>query len=391
MLRQPRRYLFPPLAVRQPERTGSIFKLVEATSASTVSLLELAKINKKIVSSWSSKLARIANFAASVGLVIFSRRFRLGDSLLKIFWICLLISVGVPVHAQNAPKASNPAPPRVSIAAFGLAYPLSNDWVRATELLRTRVAAESSTPTFDVLLAAVYVPKSTISGTSPFFSLRAYRQPATNCKKSLENMIASSQDQKDKPEGSVAEFSAAGRDYFRLNLAHGLGGRHQCVICTTAEGHLLIWEAHAPNEKGLDVIVATLDSITPLPPRSAAESAQSSKPKDGTAEEVPTKPVPALPQRVRVSEGVSVGLLVKKVTPFYPAEARAAYIQGTVVLQAEISKTGDITDLELVSGPVELAGSAVAAIRQWKYKPYLLMGRPVAVETQIQVNYQLTR
>lgn len=49
MLRQPRRYLFPPLAVRQPERTGSIFKLVEATSASTVSLLELAKINKKIV------------------------------------------------------------------------------------------------------------------------------------------------------------------------------------------------------------------------------------------------------------------------------------------------------------------------------------------------------
>ena len=247
---------------------------------------------------------------------------------MKIFWICLLISVGVPVHSQTAPNASNLAPPRPSVADFGLAYPLSNDWVRATELLRTKVASESSTPTFDVLLVAVYVPKSTISGTSPFFTLRAYRQPSIHCKKSLEMMIARSQDQKDKPAGSVAEFSAGGRDYFRLNLAHGQGGRHQCVICTTAEGHLLIWEAGAKDEKGLDVIAATLDSITPLPPRSTAESAQSTEPKDGTAEEVPTKPVPALPQRVRVSEGVSVGLLVKKVTPFYPAEARAAYIQA---------------------------------------------------------------
>ena len=61
------------------------------------------------------------------------------------------------------------------------------------------------------------------------------------------------------------------------------------------------------------------------------------------------------------------------------------------MVQAQISKTGDITNLELVSGPVELAGSAVAAIRQWKYKPYLLMGNPVAVETRIEVNYQLTR
>jgi len=310
---------------------------------------------------------------------------------MKLFWICLLISFALPAHSQTAPTASNPAPPRLSIADFGLGYPLSNDWVRATELLRTKVASENSTPTFDVLLAAVYVPKSKISESSPFFSLRAYRQPNTNCRKSLEMMIAHSQDQKDKPEGDITEFSAAARDYFRLNLAHGLGGRHRCVICTTAEGRLLVWEAGAPDEKGLDVIQATLDSIAPLPPRSAVGSAQSSQPKEGAAEEVPANPPPALPKRVRVSQGVSKGLLVKKVAPLYPADARAAYIQGTVVLQAQISPTGDITDLELVSGPVELAGSAVAAIRQWKYKPYLLMGHPVAVETQIQVNYQLTR
>ena len=67
--------------------------------------------------------------------------------------------------------------------------------------------------------------------------------------------------------------------------------------------------------------------------------------------------------------GVTSGLLIKRVNPVYPADARAAYIQGTVILQAEISKTGDITDLELVDGPIELAASAVAAVRQWKYKP----------------------
>jgi len=52
----------------------------------------------------------------------------------------------------------------------------------------------------------------------------------------------------------------------------------------------------------------------------------------------------------------------KKVNPVYPADARSEYIQDTVVLQAEISKTGDIANLELVDGPIELAGSAVAAV-----------------------------
>jgi protein TonB len=109
------------------------------------------------------------------------------------------------------------------------------------------------------------------------------------------------------------------------------------------------------------------------------------------AEGVPSTPVIARPERVKVSSGVTSGLLLKKVVPTYPPDARAAYIQGTVVLRAEISKTGDITDLELVDGPLELAGSAVEAVRQWKYKPYLLMGQPVIVDSTIQVNYQLQR
>lgn len=309
--------------------------------------------------------------------------------VMKVFCVWLLISVSAWAHSQTVPQPDSAPQTHVSIADFGLVYPLSNDWVRATKMLQSRIESSNPPPNFDILLAAAYVPKSNLSGSSPFFSLLAFRQPATDCKKNLEAMIAHSRDKKDQPEGGVKQFSAAGRDYLRANLAQGVGGRHQCLICTTVNGHLLVWNAGAPNEKGLDAIIATLDSITALPQRSAAESAQSAAPKNAEAERAPSKPLLAQPERVKVSDGVAIGFLIKKVNPVYPPEARAAYIQGTVVLRAEISKTGDITDLELVDGPIELAGSAVAAVRQWKYKPYQLMGQPVAVDTQIQVNYQL--
>jgi periplasmic protein TonB len=101
-------------------------------------------------------------------------------------------------------------------------------------------------------------------------------------------------------------------------------------------------------------------------------------------------PKVATPQRVRVSSGVSTGLLVRKVNPNYPPLARQARIQGTVILQAEISKTGDIQNLRLISGHPMLAPAAIEAVKQWKYKPYLLNGEPVEVETQVQVNFTLS-
>ncbi|MGA8432783.1 MAG: energy transducer TonB [Candidatus Sulfotelmatobacter sp.] len=100
-------------------------------------------------------------------------------------------------------------------------------------------------------------------------------------------------------------------------------------------------------------------------------------------------PKVATPQRVRVSSGVSTGLLLRRVNPNYPPLARQARIQGTVILQAEISKTGDIQNLRLVSGHPMLAPAAIEAVKQWKYKPYLLNGEPVEVETTVQVNFTL--
>jgi protein TonB len=100
-------------------------------------------------------------------------------------------------------------------------------------------------------------------------------------------------------------------------------------------------------------------------------------------------PKAATPQRVRVSQGVSQGLLIRQVKPTYPPLARSARIQGTVVLQALISKDGSIENLHLVSGHPMLAPAAIEAVKQWKYKPYFLNGEPVEVETTINVNFTL--
>jgi periplasmic protein TonB len=98
-----------------------------------------------------------------------------------------------------------------------------------------------------------------------------------------------------------------------------------------------------------------------------------------------------LPQRVRVSQGVSQGLLIKRVQPEYPKKARKKHVQGSVVLRALITKNGDISDLQLISGPDLLVPSAMEAVKQWKYKPYFLQGQPVEVETQITVIYTLSQ
>lgn len=104
-----------------------------------------------------------------------------------------------------------------------------------------------------------------------------------------------------------------------------------------------------------------------------------------------TAPPPkvATPQKVRVSSGVAEGLKIHDVQPTYPQMARIAHIQGDVVLQATISKTGSIENLRAVNGHPILIQAALDAVRQWKYKPYILNSEPVEVETQITVKFHM--
>ncbi len=101
-------------------------------------------------------------------------------------------------------------------------------------------------------------------------------------------------------------------------------------------------------------------------------------------------PKVATPQRVRVSQGVTEGLLVHRVQPTYPPLARQARIQGSVVIAAVIGKDGSIQNLKVMSGHPMLTSAALEAVRQWKYRPYFLNGEPVEVDTTVTVNFTLS-
>ncbi len=94
-------------------------------------------------------------------------------------------------------------------------------------------------------------------------------------------------------------------------------------------------------------------------------------------------------QNLMLSSGVAEANRLVKTDPVYPAVAKAAHISGTVVLNVTISKTGEIEDMILVSGPPLLQKSAMDAVGSWKYKPFLVSGQPVDVHTQVHVVYSL--
>ncbi len=94
---------------------------------------------------------------------------------------------------------------------------------------------------------------------------------------------------------------------------------------------------------------------------------------------------------VTVRPEVMQGQIVNKVTPSYPEEAKKERIQGKVLLDAIIGKSGEVEELKAVSGPKELQQSALDAVRKWTYKPFLLNGEPVDVKTTVSVIYSLSK
>jgi protein TonB len=102
---------------------------------------------------------------------------------------------------------------------------------------------------------------------------------------------------------------------------------------------------------------------------------------------VPKPPAPAHP--LRISHWAE-GNLIYRVQPVYPPLARQARIQGAVQLRAIISRTGTIEHLTVESGHPMLSGAAIDAVRQWRYRPYLLNNEPVEIETEITVNFVLS-
>ncbi len=139
------------------------------------------------------------------------------------------------------------------------------------------------------------------------------------------------------------------------------------------------WQFKAFIKDGLPIKIATRVTYEFLPADKSVKLVQTA----------PTAANTAAP--LRVLQAAAELQLARKVTPQYPPIARDGRIMGDVVLRAVISKEGVITDLRLITGHPMLAPAAIKAVRQWQYKPYLLNGEPVEVETLITVRFQLGR
>jgi periplasmic protein TonB len=101
-------------------------------------------------------------------------------------------------------------------------------------------------------------------------------------------------------------------------------------------------------------------------------------------------PVPMPVKRVRVGARVAEANLIHDVTPQYPTEAGRARLEGAVVLMAVIGKDGSVQDVRVESGLPILAQAAIDAVKQWRYKPYLVDGEPVEVDSRITINFTLS-
>jgi TonB family protein len=188
-------------------------------------------------------------------------------------------------------------------------------------------------------------------------------------------------------DGSFEIATRTGADG-RYSLASLPAGRY--TIEAAARGFDNLIQQDVPVEKsqqlGLNLklkVGAVQENMTVVAPAAAPPVVASIALPPPPAPEQSGKPTGP----IRVSSGTMAGAVIKKVDPIYPPDAKASHVSGTVVLRATISKLGTIENLEVVSGPPILIMSAVDAVKQWVYKPYLLNGEPTEVATTININY----
>jgi periplasmic protein TonB len=148
------------------------------------------------------------------------------------------------------------------------------------------------------------------------------------------------------------------------------------------------------------VIQRGRDNFTPEPPGGPGMGIEGTGFAPGTEGGLPIAIVggirPVLPTRPASTvhafrtSNLLEGNLIRRISPLYPPLARSARIQGSVVLSALISKAGTMEKLRVLSGHPMLVPAAIEAVSQWHYRPYILNGEPVEVETQITVNFTLS-
>ena len=161
-------------------------------------------------------------------------------------------------------------------------------------------------------------------------------------------------------------------------------------VASTGSSKSELTRQNAPSRPAVAATGRSTSSAAPGAqafPASAPGASTTSEAQSKTA--VPLAIVGSRAKPVKIGSGAADGLLVKKVPPDYPLEAKLVRLEGTVVLRAVIDKAGEVSEVNAVSGPPLLESAAVDAVKHWRYRPYSLNGQPVDVETTIAVVFAL--
>jgi protein TonB len=199
---------------------------------------------------------------------------------------------------------------------------------------------------------------------------------------------------------SLTNFDPAWRKMYHLSAGtHGESQpRTQSPASVgSAPGHPSVQQSSVAAPRPGAPIVANSPATAAPKPSADTTPKTASKGAPVAASAAPVKPTGAqeteasrpVVKTVKVPAASAAGMLVKRVEPVYPLDARVVRIEGTVVLRAVIDTAGEVAAVGAISGPTLLQSAAVDAVRQWEYRPYAVNGQPVEVETTVQVVFSL--
>jgi TonB family protein len=294
------------------------------------------------------------------------------------------VSRGSESAAGGSKKALLAVAAVLVIAAGG--YAAWTQWAKSSgsATVPTHVAAQPMTSPVPHVAPST-VPASTSTSPSPATSAAASTPDSTTASQPAETVKISSDSDSQPEEGAESAPTHSGKVSAETKSSKPSASALATKVPATkpADAPIVIKNGASQSAAKPD---ATPDA--PAPSITGIASADSSAALPNLMTSQTDAPAPVL-QRLTVSQGVSRGLLVKQPQPMYPANARQARIEGAVELLATISKDGNISAVKTLSGDPQLARAAVDAVKQWKYKPYLLNGEPVEIQTQVTINFKL--
>ena len=197
--------------------------------------------------------------------------------------------------------------------------------------------------------------------------------------------VAPTQNVKPSPSSELVMAGKREKVEKTVNALSGPDALPKTDTLLTPEPEVYVRRADVPNKAAAGATTPVSDDAAESAPALTMARTNSENPLGGVLSAPMSLPEPA----VRVSEGLTEGVVMHRVQPIYPQQARTLRLEGSVVLQAVVTEDGAVHQVKVMSGPPLLARAAQNAVAQWRYRPFQLNGKPIAMRTEIKVDFKL--